>query len=49
MDEAQVKATLNGAANLAPPSSKHPKRELFTVSLIKMLFSKLDPSVHLML
>ena len=42
MDEAQVKAALNGATNLAPPSSKCPKREPFTVSLIRMLFSKLD-------
>ena len=42
MDNTQVKATLNGTANLAPPSSKHPKREPFTIPLVEMLFSKLD-------
>ena len=44
MDDNQVKAALDGAANLAPPSSKRPKREPFTLTLIEMLFSKLDPS-----
>jgi hypothetical protein len=44
MDNNQVKAALDGATNLAPPSSKRPKREPFTLPLIEMLFSKLDPS-----
>jgi hypothetical protein len=44
MDDTQVKAALNGAATLAPPSSKRPKREPFTLALIEMLFSKLDPN-----
>jgi hypothetical protein len=42
MNDAQVKAALDGTTNLAPPSLKCPKREPFTISLIEMLFSKLD-------
>jgi len=42
MNDVQVKAALDGATNLAPPSSKRPKREPFTLALIEMLFSKLD-------
>ena len=44
MDDNQVKAALDGTTNLAPPSSKRPKREPFTLMLIEMLFSKLDPT-----
>jgi hypothetical protein len=43
MDDAQVHAALTGATSLAPPSSKRPKREPFTTTLIEVLFSKLDP------
>jgi hypothetical protein len=44
MDDAQVKAALTGAANLAPPSSRRPKRAPFTVSLIELILNKLDRS-----
>lgn len=47
MDDAQVKAALTGATNLAPPTSKRPKREPFTVSLIETICTKLDPKDHL--
>ena len=43
MDDMQVKATLEGASALTPPSSKRPKRAPFTISLPESLFSKLDP------
>ena len=42
MDNMQVKAVLTGAAVLAPPSSKHPKRALVTVDLMEQIFHKLD-------
>ena len=42
MDDMQVKATLTGAAVLAPPSSKHPKRALVTVDLMERIFHRLD-------
>ena len=42
LDDAQVKVVPDSTANLAHPSSKHPKHEPFTLSLIKMLFSILD-------
>jgi hypothetical protein len=44
MDDAQVRATLTGAANLAPPSSKRPKRVPFTVPLIELILNNLDHS-----
>jgi hypothetical protein len=44
MDDMQVKAALTGAANLAPPSSKRPKRAPFTVSLIEQILNKLNHS-----
>lgn len=40
----QVKAALDGATKLAPPSSRRPKREPFTVKLIESLLEKLDTS-----
>jgi hypothetical protein len=43
MEHAEVK----GAKRLAPPSSKHPKRAPFTVSLIEILISALDLTDHL--
>ena len=36
------KAMLTGAAVLAPPSSKHPKRALVTVDLMERIFPRLD-------
>jgi hypothetical protein len=47
MEHAEVKAALEGAKRLAPPSSKHLKRAPFTVSLIKILISTLDLTDHL--
>jgi hypothetical protein len=47
MDDAQVKAALTGATNLAPPSSKRPKRAPFTVTLIEKLLTALDMSTPL--
>jgi integrase len=44
MDDAQVKAALGGAATLAPPTSKRPKRAPFTIALIERILTKLDPS-----
>lgn len=44
MDNEQVKAALAGAANLAPPTSKRPKRAPITVELMGHIFEKLDPS-----
>ena len=43
MNNAQVKTALVGTTNLAPPSSKCPKRDPFTLPLIETLFSKLNP------
>ena len=40
----QVKAALTGAAVLAPPMSKHPKRAPVTVDLMEHTCSKLDLS-----
>ena len=42
MDDMQVKAALTGAAVLAPPSSKRPKRAPVTVDLMEQIFHKLD-------
>lgn len=44
MDDAQVKAALAGAANLAPLTSKHPKKALVTVNLMECIFQRLDSS-----
>ena len=44
MDDLQVKAALMGAAVLAPPMSKHPKRAPVTVDLMKCICSKLNLS-----
>jgi hypothetical protein len=43
MNDAEVKATLTGAANLAPPTSKRPKRVPITVGLMERIFAKLNP------
>ena len=42
MDDIQIKTALDGAAKLAPPASKCPKWEPFTLTLIEKLFSQLD-------
>jgi hypothetical protein len=42
MREAEVEAALKGATVMAPPSSKRPKREPFTVKLIENLLELLD-------
>lgn len=42
MDEPQVKAALTGAALLAPPTSKRPKRAPITIDLMERIFQKLD-------
>ena len=44
MDDIQVKTVLNGATKLALLALKHPKHEPFTLVLIGMLFSQLDPT-----
>ncbi|KDQ49950.1 hypothetical protein JAAARDRAFT_712696, partial [Jaapia argillacea MUCL 33604] len=44
MNQAEMKAALDGAAILAPPSSKRPKRVPFTVDLILSLRNVLDLS-----
>ena len=38
----QVKAMLTGAAVLAPPTPKHPKRAPVTVDLMECIFGRLD-------
>ena len=43
MDDIQVKTVLDGATKLALPALKHHKCEPFTLVLIGMLFSQLDP------
>ena len=47
MDDNQVKAALDGTTVLAPPTSKQPKQEPFTLSLIEALLGKLNPKVPL--
>ena len=47
MHDDQVKAALDGATNLTPPTSKCPKQEPFMLALVKALFGKLDPKVTL--
>ena len=47
MDDAQVNAALTGTANLAPPSSRRPKRAPFTVALIGKILAKLTLSTPL--
>src|SRR5882762_4932818 len=42
MNDAEVKAALTGAATLAPPTSKRPKRKPITINLMERIFSKLD-------
>ena len=42
MDDTQVKAALTGAAILAPPTSKRPKRAPITVGLMECIFGRLD-------
>jgi hypothetical protein len=42
MNDAEVKAALTGAATLAPPSSKRPKRKPITINLMERIFAKLD-------
>ena len=42
MDDTQVKAALMGAAILAPPTSKCPKRVPITVGLMEHIFGRLD-------
>ncbi|KIM78777.1 hypothetical protein PILCRDRAFT_75237 [Piloderma croceum F 1598] len=37
MDDMQVKAALDGASALAPPSSKRPKQAPFTISLLESI------------
>ena len=44
MDNLQVKAALTGAAVLAPPTSKRPKRAPVTVDLMERICSKLNLS-----
>ena len=45
MDEAQIKATLTGAANLAPPLHPNaPNVQPFTVGLITCILARLDPN-----
>lgn len=43
MHDIELKAALTGAANLAPPSSKRPKRAPWTPALLKLIFAALDP------
>ena len=47
MNAAEMKAALDGASILAPPSSKRPKRSPMTVATIILLASKLDRSIPL--
>ena len=47
MNAAEMKAALDGASILAPPSSKRPKRSPMTVATIISLASKLDRSIPL--
>lgn len=42
MNAAEMKAALDGASILAPPSSRKPKRSPLTVSVISSLVTKLD-------
>ena len=42
MDDTQVKAALTGAAILAPPTSKCPKRVPITVGLMECIFGRLN-------
>lgn len=42
MHEVEMKAALTGAANLAPPASKRPKRAPWTPALLKAIFAELD-------
>jgi hypothetical protein len=44
MDDLQVKAALVGAAVLAPPTSKRPKRAPVTVEMMERIFRKLNLS-----
>ncbi|KDQ62028.1 hypothetical protein JAAARDRAFT_121512 [Jaapia argillacea MUCL 33604] len=44
MDNTEMKAVLDGAAILAPPSSRRPKREPFTPKLIASIRTQLDLS-----
>lgn len=49
MVDAELKAALVGAAKLAPPASKKPKRAPWTVALLSTIFAALDPtdSLHI--
>ena len=42
MDDTQVRAALTGAAILAPPASRQPKRVPITVGLMEHIFNKLN-------
>jgi hypothetical protein len=44
MNTAELKAALDGAAILAPPSSRRPKRAPFTLDIISSLLTKFDLS-----
>lgn len=44
MDDAQIRTALAGAANLAPPSSKRPKRAPVTVEIMTKILAQLDLS-----
>lgn len=44
MNATEMKAALDGAANLAPPASKRPKTAPMIVSTIEALLTRLDPN-----
>lgn len=44
MHDTELKAALTGAANLAPPASRKPKRAPWTIDLLKAIFAVLDDS-----
>lgn len=47
MIDAELKAALTGAAKLAPPASRKPKRAPWTVALLSLIFAALDPNSSL--
>lgn len=44
MVDNELKAALAGAARLAPPASRRPKRHPWTIALLSSIFATLDPS-----
>lgn len=43
-NDTEMKAALTGAANLAPPKSRKPKRAPWTVALLQCIFAALNPA-----